>query len=334
MKKLLRTVMIALLCTALTALTAAADGMPAAVQEYFAREETGECKAFVFSRGTCIALSELPDGTCCVCAFVDFGESGYALFEQSQPLGGMDGVKPSLEATSDGFVLRFAEKAAYHFREIRPREWMLSRVEAPDAEQGYTCNAWLLRSYDGECAVYVHNASALLRQFDPADFPADFAAAVALKDSSDCALVCNPDPNDRLHLRAQPRRDAISKGRFYNGTPVKVLEIDGEWAHVQLDDHNEGYMMAKYLAVGAEAMLSAGYYRPAYTLRTEALEAGVTVYSRASADTVVRGTVQGGADYADADRVAGYINEDWFYVQFNSGLSGYVMADAYMEGNG
>lgn len=323
--------MAVLLCSALTA---AADGLPAAVQDYFAREETGECREFVFSRGKCIALSELPDGTCCVCVFVDSDENGYAPFEQSQSFGGMDGVKPSLEATGDGFVLRFAEKAAYHFREIRPLGWRLSRVEAPDAEQGYTCNAWLLRSYDGESAVYVHNASALLRQFEPADFPADFAAAVALKDSSDCALVCNPDPNDRLHLRAEPRRDAISKGRFYNGTPVKVLGIDGEWAHVQLDEHNEGYMMVKYLAIGAEAMLNAGYYRPAFTLRTEALEAGVTVYSRASADTVVRGTVRGGADYADADRVAGYINEGWFYVQFSSGLSGYVMADAYTEGNG
>ena len=71
------------------------------------------------------------------------------------------------------------------------------------------------------------------------------------------------------------------------------------------------------------------YLCPAFSLRAEALAAGVTVYSRPDASTVVRGTVY--ASPADPGRVAGYINSDWLYVQFDSGLCGYVMSDAYEE---
>ena len=42
------------------------------------------------------------------------------------------------------------------------------------------------------------------------------------------AVVSNPDPKDRLHLRAKPKKGAQSLGKFYNGTPVQVIEKLGE----------------------------------------------------------------------------------------------------------
>ncbi len=71
-------------------------------------------------------------------------------------------------------------------------------------------------------------------------------------DRSGWAKVNNPDPADRLHLRTQPDRAAESLGRFYNGTPVQVLEQQGEWCRVQIgvDGRLTGWMMKEYLAFG------------------------------------------------------------------------------------
>lgn len=74
---------------------------------------------------------------------------------------------------------------------------------------------------------------------------------------SSAAVVSNPDPKDRLHLRAQPSASAASLGKYYNGTPVTVLEyLKGGWAKVTVGEPGyalEGYMMRKYLAAGAAA---------------------------------------------------------------------------------
>ena len=59
-------------------------------------------------------------------------------------------------------------------------------------------------------------------------------------------VVNNPDAEDRLNLRTEPRQDAPTLGKYYNGTYPEVLsdEIDG-WVKVRIFDL-EGYMMAKF----------------------------------------------------------------------------------------
>lgn len=66
------------------------------------------------------------------------------------------------------------------------------------------------------------------------------------------AKVSNPDPADRLHLRTYPDKKSASLGRFYNGTPVQVLEEHDEWCRVQIgtDGRLTGWMMKKYLVFG------------------------------------------------------------------------------------
>ena len=60
-------------------------------------------------------------------------------------------------------------------------------------------------------------------------------------------VVNNPDAEDRLNLRTEPRQDAPTLGKYYNGTYPEVLsdEMDG-WVKVRIFDL-EGYMMAKFL---------------------------------------------------------------------------------------
>ncbi|MCL1963828.1 MAG: SH3 domain-containing protein [Firmicutes bacterium] len=62
------------------------------------------------------------------------------------------------------------------------------------------------------------------------------------------AVVNNPNPADRLNLRASPSVEAASLGKYYNGTVVEILLGNGAWCKVRVDvDGKIGYMMRKYL---------------------------------------------------------------------------------------
>lgn len=83
--------------------------------------------------------------------------------------------------------------------------------------------------------------------------PEDVRAAV---DTTHWAAVCNPNPKDRLHLRVKPDKNAPSLGKCWNGTPVYVLEKQGDWTQVRLGSEENGltgWMMTKYLTFGSAA---------------------------------------------------------------------------------
>lgn len=85
------------------------------------------------------------------------------------------------------------------------------------------------------------------------------------------AVVNNPNPEDRLNLRAKPSTDAISYGKYYNGTQVEILSGPSNgWYRVRVGLGNgiceiEGYMKARYLAVG-DAAASVRDARPTVAL--------------------------------------------------------------------
>lgn len=81
--------------------------------------------------------------------------------------------------------------------------------------------------------------------------PATAEEAKALLDQSDWAVVNNPNPEDRLHLRMEPNRSAKSLGKYYNGTPVHILEKKDDWVKVDVFGV-QGWMMKKYLAFGSD----------------------------------------------------------------------------------
>ena len=84
------------------------------------------------------------------------------------------------------------------------------------------------------------------------EFPTTYEEAVQHLDRTNWAVVNNPNPTDRLHLRTEPDRKSVSLGKFYNRTPVYVDEIRDEWAHVTIGRDLSGWMMTKYLAFGAD----------------------------------------------------------------------------------
>ncbi len=70
----------------------------------------------------------------------------------------------------------------------------------------------------------------------------------------DSALVSNPNPSDRLHLRTQPSKEGLSLGRYYNGVQVQVMgpQQDG-WVPVRLGVLT-GFMMAQFLQMPGQGV--------------------------------------------------------------------------------
>jgi len=78
--------------------------------------------------------------------------------------------------------------------------------------------------------------------------------AAGLAGGPDGAVVNNPNPADRLNLRAAPSVDAASLGKYYNGVGVELQESpSGGWVKVRIGEgagKAEGYMQTRYLAFG------------------------------------------------------------------------------------
>ena len=75
------------------------------------------------------------------------------------------------------------------------------------------------------------------------------------REEGEIAVVCNPDPKDRLHLRTKAFGSAKSLGKYYSGVTVLLLpdsKAGAAWAHVRIGNA-EGYMEAQCLAFGEDA---------------------------------------------------------------------------------
>lgn len=146
----------------------------------------------------------------------------------------------------------------------------------------------------------------------------------AMIDPRKWAAVANPDPNDRLHLRAKPERGAASLGKFWNGTPVRLLETKGDWCRVQIGANGilTGWMMKRYLAFGSAAsgiadaapQLSA---REGYEKSLLLRSAGGKEQTQISLDGSFRviGITQDGSYYIVMDTAggAGYAPQEWLW---------------------
>ena len=115
------------------------------------------------------------------------------------------------------------------------------------------CNDGTLTTCTNDGYVYGNHPYDDVTDLPFADFPTSYAQAVQQLDNTNWAVVNNPKPTDRLHLRTEPDRKSVSLGKFYNRTPVYVDEIRGDWAHVRIGRATTGYMLTKYLAFGEDA---------------------------------------------------------------------------------
>lgn len=132
------------------------------------------------------------------------------------------------------------------------------------------------------------------------------------------AVVNNPNSQDRLHLRAQPRADSISKGKYFNGALVFVHHVRNGWAKVRIAEET-GYMQAKYLLFGADA-LSYTQSPPMVTIQNHG---GQGLRLRFGPST---GASNGGLYLNGVSVMALGLTREWVHVQpLQSDLSGYML---------
>lgn len=159
--------------------------------------------------------------------------------------------------------------------------------------------------------------------------PHSLEEALDIMDTSAWAVVNNPDPADRLYLRAKPERGAKSLGKYYNGTPVRILKEKGDWVRVDIFGAT-GWMMKEYLAFG-----DAGHAVEAVFPSRVAAETYTHHYVYAEP------TKEHPIDCCDCEHVRqslvvlAIVDEDWYHVWFPDGeLTGYVLQSDWREGNG
>lgn len=140
------------------------------------------------------------------------------------------------------------------------------------------------------------------------------------------AVVCNPNPEDRLYLRLEAGNRDDSLGKYYNGTPVQVLETKGDWCHVRICVNGpEGWMMKKFLAFG-DQMNNVEPAWPNLCLREE--------YADQTAWTDRKMTSRDGRSLEEASwHVVGII-DDLYILLNNDGTVAYANMDWLWEGNG
>lgn len=157
--------------------------------------------------------------------------------------------------------------------------------------------------------------------------PHTMEEALETLDTSGWAVVNNPDPADRLHLRVKPERGAKSLGKYYNGTPVRILEKKGDWVRADIFGIT-GWMMKDYLAFGAaghavEAAFPARMpveHQVDHFVYAQPEEAQPVFNSRHQQHSLV---------------VLGIVGDEWYHVWFpQNGMSGYVLQSDWWEGNG
>ncbi len=154
--------------------------------------------------------------------------------------------------------------------------------------------------------------------------PATLDEALAALDCSGWAAVNNPNPADRLHLRAEPNKDATSLGKYYNGTPARVLAREGDWAHVSIFGV-EGWMLTRYLAFDADAK----EVKPAFPTVMAAND-GAELFEGMSLDERIASLPAG-----QEMQVLGIVGEKWVHVWISgSERTGYMYQAEVTPGNG
>jgi len=170
--------------------------------------------------------------------------------------------------------------------------------------------------------------SADITRLDLRALPRTSAEAVSRLDTSHYAFVNNPDPADRLHLRTKPEKGAASLGKFYNRTPVRILEEKGDWARVRIgreDTGLTGWMMKKYLAYGGEREDVHCAFQ--YLSQLEEYE-DTALLAEPRAGAASRGKVNG------SFYVIGVCGDEWMILMTDDGTVGYFPSAGLWTGNG
>ena len=151
--------------------------------------------------------------------------------------------------------------------------------------------------------------------------PMHLQDALQKLDQTGWAMVNNPNPEDRFHLRTQPNDIVASLGDYCNGTAVQILEDGETWVKVSILGV-EGYMLKASLAYG-ETMNTIASAGPCVMLQSQFAD----LYKRPQEAKPCAVVTENDFDL----RVVGVIGHEWYHVWFvGSGLSGVYAAVRFL----
>jgi len=253
---------------------------------------------------------------------------GYAPIFQGV-LPDMAGDKAGIASGLDTVHLRYGEAGYYVFRRYGSR-WLLRHILGRDdmtlgplglAIQTDPQPGAPPRAY----GRYVGERD--LEWVTAADLPLSYEEAAHALVREGMAVVSNPDPADRLHLRVGPDRGADSLGKFYNGTLVEVLERQGAWYRVRVSGL-EGWMMRRYLTEG-DGMDSVPPAFPQLSLREEHVDAPRFTRPDPGSDSIPA------EDWGiEVGQIIGLIGEEWYILLNGAGQLCYMRQAWFWAGNG
>ncbi len=243
-----------------------------------------------------------------------------------------EGIRAQAQALGSGVSLYLDEQGrAFTFTCDRDNVWRLSFVMAQDW-YGITPHYVYLPSSEDNTFYFGAFSESDIQDINLNNIPGTFEEMKQQLDQSGWAKVKNPNPDDRLHLREKPERGSASLGRFYNGTPVQVLERKGDWVRVQVAGLT-GWMMADYLAFGA----AMNKVQPAFPqlVGLESLEnRPMPLYARPDEKSPV--IAEREISYYHLYLwIVGVFEDEWFYIYYpDEDLGGFMKQEWFWEGNG
>ena len=155
---------------------------------------------------------------------------------------------------------------------------------------------------------------------DALSVPTGFVAITDVTQTSNMhgAAIDNPNPADRLHLRAAPNKGAESLGKYYNGIEVEFLfgtENSDSWRQVLIEGVM-GYMQSSFLDFSSDR---GGTYLPPLAA-VRGTDGGLHLRTAPRADAASIG------QYANGTVVEVLsVHGAWGHVRTQEGLSGYMM---------
>lgn len=235
----------------------------------------------------------------------------------------------------DGQVLVDNGSMMYTIERADEGSWMLRGV---DAESGvrrigpdYAAPDGQIVVYRNDGYIYGESPWGTLGEYSIA-LDGSYEEMAARINTSAYALVHNPNPEDRLHLRAKPDKGSHSYGKFYNRTPVIVLERGDTWTKVQIGRGSAaltGYMMTKFLTFDEKEKAALVCAFPQKLLREDHPN-GVHMHAEPRDAAVTKRMYKQSGD----DFIIGVFGDEWYVVLRADGEVGYVPQHAFWDGNG
>ena len=261
-------------------------------------------------------LMDKPDGSR---VFVGCTYEGEIRLYESTPLPaqtyyGVENFTNSLGMNGQGVTLSFYPDLS---------QWGVSQILEAGIQLGPRC---VFNDWDPQTMCFGDHPWSNIASIDWGTLPHSFEEAADVVGGGSWAIVANPDPADRLHLRQSPDRSSASLGKYYNGTPVQVLEESGEWVRVQVGG-TDGWMMRAFLSFQQPYVVSLSAM-PRMQLREQTAELYETFSLSSSSRLLSEG---------DTARMytIGILEDDWYHVWFPlTDEYGYIPQQQLWEGNG